>query len=277
MDLDRLLMLHPLLPLAWQAATESGALLRDERPQNLGVSTKSTPTDVVTEMDRRSEQMIVDLISAQRPDDAILGEEGGERSGTSGVRWVVDPLDATVNYLYRLPMWGVSVAAEIDGEAVVGVVVAPELGESYLAVRGAGSWCVRGNEVQGLKVSLCQDLSTALVTTGFGYAPQQRDLQAYVVRTLLPEVRDIRRTGCAVVDFCWLASGRLDAYYERGLNAWDMAAGALIAQEAGAVVTGVNGADPCMVAAPAPIAELLRPRVHGLHLEAIALGLGVPQ
>ena len=126
---------------------------------------------------------------------------------------------------------------------------------------------MRGDDVSVNRVSACQDLTQALVTTGFGYSPQQRARQAHVVHALLPEVRDIRRTGCAVVDFCWLASGRLDAYYERGLNAWDMAAGALIAEEAGAVVTGVDGADPAMVAAPAAIAQELRTRVHALHLE----------
>lgn len=267
MILDDLLALHPLAPLAWQAGTQAGALLRDERPANLDVMTKSTPTDVVTEMDRRSEQLIVDLITSERPQDAILGEEGGERPGTSGVRWIVDPLDATVNYLYRLPLWGVSVAAEVDGQVEVGVVIAPDLQDGYLAVRGHGSWRLTGGEVIPNHVSGCQELAQALVTTGFGYSPQQRARQAHVVHALLPQVRDIRRTGCAVVDFCWLASGRLDAYYERGLNAWDMAAGALIAQEAGAVVTGVDGLEPAMVAAPAAIADALRDRVHALHDE----------
>jgi len=267
-NLQDLLAQHSLAPLAWQAGSDAGALLRDGRPANLDVTTKSTPTDVVTEMDRRSEQLIVDLITAERPQDAILGEEGGERPGTSGVRWVVDPLDATVNYLYRLPLWGVSVAAEVDGRVEVGVVIAPDLQDGYLAIRGAGSWRIRGTDVTSNRVSSCQDLTQALVTTGFGYSPQQRASQAHVVRALLPEVRDIRRTGCAVVDFCWLASGRLDAYYERGLNAWDMAAGALIAEEAGAVVTGTDGLDPAMVAAPAAIADALRARVHALHREA---------
>lgn len=267
MKLEDLLDLHSLAPLAWQAGTQAGALLQDGRPTRLDVMTKSTPTDVVTQMDRRSEQLIVDLITAQRPQDAILGEEGGERSGTSGVRWVVDPLDATVNYLYRLPLWGVSVAAEVDGQAEVGVVIAPDLQEGYLAVRGAGSWRIRGTTIDANRVSDCGELAQALVATGFGYSPQQRAKQAHVVQALLPEVRDIRRTGCAVVDFCWLASGRMDGYYERGLNAWDMAAGALIAAEAGAVVTGTDGSQPTMVAAPAAIADVLRARVHALHRE----------
>ncbi|MFM8352572.1 MAG: inositol monophosphatase family protein, partial [Actinomycetales bacterium] len=211
MILADLLALHPLAPLAWQAGTQAGDLLRDGRPVTLDVMTKSTPTDVVTEMDRRSEQLIVDLITSQRPQDAILGEEGGERPGTSGVRWVVDPLDATVNYLYRLPLWGVSVAAEVDGQVEVGVVIAPDLQDGYLGIRGQGSWRLMGERAVANQVSSCQELSQALVTTGFGYSPQQRARHAHVVNSLLPDVRDIRRTGCAVVDFCWLASGRLDA------------------------------------------------------------------
>lgn len=267
MKLDELLDMHPLASLAWQAATGAGALLSNERPTALDVTTKSTTTDVVTEMDRRSEQHIVDLITAARPTDAILGEEGGARPGSSGVRWVVDPLDATVNYLYRIPLWGVSVAAEVDGITAVGVVVLPALGESYLAMRDRGSWRICGTEIAANHVSACTELPQALVATGFGYAPQQRALQAHVARAVLPQVRDIRRTGCAVIDFCWLAAGRLDAYYERGLNAWDMAAGALIAQEAGATVTGTDGADPCMVAAVPAIADEIRTTVHALHRE----------
>ena len=169
-------------------------------------------------MDRDAETMIIaDLIGA-RPDDGLLGEEGGERPGTSGVRWVVDPLDGTVNYLHRLPMWGVSIAAEVDGHGVVGVVHVPEFAESYVAVRGAGAWLVRDGVGERLTGSDCTVLSAAIVATGFGYAAERRRRQAEVVTGLITQVSDVRRMGAAVVDFCWLARGRVDAYYEAGLN-----------------------------------------------------------
>ncbi len=251
---------HPLLPLAWRAAAIAGPFLRDERPDDLHVDTKSTPTDAVTAMDRDAEAMIAAMLLADRPTDGLLGEEGGERAGTSGVRWVVDPLDGTVNYLFRLPMWGVSIAAEVDGQVEVGVVATPAFDEAYVAVRGRGAWLVTGDRAERLTGSGCRDLSAALVTTGFGYDAEVRRRQSDVVSGLITQIRDVRRMGAAVVDFCWLARGRVDAYYERGLNAWDYAAGALIAQESGAVVTGLRGDDySSFVVAVAPgIAEPLR-------------------
>lgn len=232
---------HPLLPIAYSAAIEAGAFLVDERPEVLQIDTKSSRSDSVTEMDRGSEQRIVARIFGARPDDAFLGEESGERAGTSGVRWVVDPLDGTVNYLYRLPMWGVSIAAEQDGEVVVGVVALPEFGEVYVGVRGAGSWLVRGDVVERLRVSAADVLDDALVSTGFAYSAATREEQAAVVAGLIGHIRDIRRTGCAVVDMCWLARGRIDAHYERNLNPWDYSAAGLIAEEAGAVVSDLDG------------------------------------
>ncbi len=241
--LAALLDLHPLLPRAWHAAVAAGAFLRDERPEQLQVDAKSTPTDAVSAMDRDAEAMLVRALLDGRPDDGFLGEEGGERTGTSGVRWIVDPLDGTVNYLFRLPMWGVSIAAEVDGIVEVGVVATPAFDESYVAVRGKGAWLVADGEGRRLNGSACSDMAVALVTTGFGYDPEVRRAQSEVVTGLITRIRDVRRMGAAVVDFCWLARGRLDAYYERGLNAWDYSAGALIAHEAGQVVTGLRDDD----------------------------------
>ena len=271
---EEFLSSHELLPLAWTASIEAARFLRDERPRDLVVESKSTPVDSVTEMDRGAESRLVDLLLGARPNDGFLGEEGGERSGTSGVRWVVDPLDGTVNYLYRIPMWSVSVAAEINDESVLGIVVVPEYDEAYVGIQGRGAWLIRHaltepSWVEQLQVRECENVSSALVATGFGYSAQRRQEQAAVVLSLADQVRDFRRMGCATVDFCWLARGRLDVYYERGLNRWDVAAGALIAAEAGAIVTGLWGDNPheeTMVAAvpgiAGPMRELLR-KAHG--------------
>lgn len=256
-----LLALHPLLEPALAAALRAGAFLHHERPDDLVVDTKSTPTDVVSAMDRDAEAMIIGDLLGARPDDGVLGEEGGERPGTSGVRWVVDPLDGTVNYLHRLPMWGVSIGAEVDGVGEVGVVVLPEYGETYLGVRGAGSWLVRDGVGERLTGSTCTSLSEAIVNTGFGYAPERRRRQSEVVTGLIVQVADIRRIGAAVVDFCWLARGRMDAYFEYGLNPWDRAAGGVIVSEAGVVYTGLRDDDPSgffVAAAPGIVDDLRR-------------------
>ncbi|MFG1666800.1 inositol monophosphatase family protein [Streptomyces sp. Y7] len=235
-----------LLTLAQEAARRAGELLRDGRPADLAVAaTKSSPIDVVTEMDIAAEKLITNLISEQRPDDGFLGEEGASSEGTSGVRWVIDPLDGTVNYLYGLPTWSVSIAAEQDGETVVGVVAAPMRGETYHAVRGEGAWA-RG-PWDGERRLTCRPtapLDQALVSTGFNYVTEVRTHQADVARRLIPLLRDIRRGGSAAIDLCDLAAGRLDGYYERGLNAWDFAAGDLIAREAGALTGGRPGERP---------------------------------
>jgi fructose-1,6-bisphosphatase/inositol monophosphatase family enzyme len=230
-----------LLRIAVEAASEAGRLLAswrgDERPEV--VQTKSSPTDVVTEMDRKSEALITSRIRARRPADAVLGEEGGQTSGgpaghespdgRASVRWVVDPLDGTVNYLYGLHDWAVSIAAEVDGTVVAGVVEVPRRGETFTAMAGHGAWLRR------------DEGTLALVGTGFGYDAGRRQVQGEVVAALLPQVRDIRRGGSAAVDLCSVAAGRLDAFYERGLNYWDFAAGGLIAREAGATVGGLAG------------------------------------
>ena len=270
-----------LLALAADAAGAAARLLADQGAQSRPevVETKSSLTDVVTEMDRRAEALITERIRAERPGDAILGEEGGETHGARGpgeepgeelgkepgkpgdpsapvVRWIVDPLDGTVNYLYGLADWAVSIAAEVAGTIVAGVVAVPLHGETFTAIRGQGAWLhstadrasatgkasapgERG--AAGLRCNRDVPLGQALVGTGFGYLPGRRRVQGEVVAALLPQIRDIRRGGSASVDLCMVAAGRLDAFYERGLNYWDYAAGGLIAAEAGARVTGLEG------------------------------------
>ncbi|MFE4667332.1 inositol monophosphatase family protein [Streptomyces sp. NPDC056716] len=235
-----------LLTLAQRAATRAGALLRDGRPADLAVAaTKSSPIDVVTEMDIAAEKLITDVISEARPDDGFLGEEGASAEGSSGIRWVIDPLDGTVNYLYGLPTWSVSIAAEQDGERVVGVVAVPMRGESFHAVRGTGAWATGAwDGERRLACRPAPPLEQSLVSTGFNYVAEVRAHQAQVAARLIPLLRDIRRGGSAAVDLCDLAAGRLDGYYERGLNAWDVAAGDLIAREAGALTGGRPGERP---------------------------------
>ncbi|MEV8100177.1 inositol monophosphatase family protein [Kitasatospora sp. NPDC085879] len=257
-------LLAELLAVAEEAARTAGELLHRGRPADLGVAaTKSSPVDVVTEMDLASEKLVQELIATRRPEDGYLGEEGTDRPGSSGVRWVVDPLDGTVNYLYGLPSWGVSVAAEVDGEAVVGVVAVPARGELFRAVRGGGA------DLDGrpLAVRPAPPWGQALVGTGFNYVQAERAHQAEVLLALMPEVRDIRRAGAAAVDLCDLAAGRLDAFYERGLKPWDMAAGLLIAREAGALAGGRPGrpADGDLAVAAAPgVFEPLQARLDAL-------------
>ena len=240
-----------LLDLATSAAHAAGAVLRDERPRDLGVAaTKTSPTDVVTVMDVRAERLLVERLLAARPDDAVLGEEGGEGAGTSGVRWVLDPIDGTVNYLYDLPAWAVSVAAEVDGASVVGVVHAPMLGETFTAVRGQGAWL--GD--RRLRANTGVALDRALVATGFVYDAATRARQGEVLAGLVGRVRDVRRCGSAALDLCSVAAGRVDAYFERGTHRWDIAAGGLVASEAGARVGGLRAAppSPAFVLAAAP-------------------------
>jgi len=231
-----------LADAACEFALEAGAFLLAGRDQVLEVSTKSTPTDVVTDMDRTSERMLVERILTRFPGDGLLGEEGTERQGTSGVRWVVDPLDGTVNYLYGLPVWAVSVGVEHHGRAVAGAVVVPVLGESFVAWRGGGAWRLREGNVVPICASKVESLQSALIGTGFGYDSTVRAWQGQLAATVLPHVRDIRRAGAAAVDLCLVASGSLDGYYETGLQPWDLCAGGLIAAEAGAIVTGLYGA-----------------------------------
>jgi myo-inositol-1(or 4)-monophosphatase len=259
-----------LLGLARATAEEAALLVRAGR-SSAGdqVGTKSSPVDVVTLVDTASEELIVRRLLDVRPDDGVLGEEGAAREGTSGVRWVVDPIDGTVNFLYGLPSYAVSIAAEVDGRAEVGVVLNVPTGELFTAVRGRGAWLtVPGAAPSRLSGSAPADLDRTLVATGFGYGVEQRRAQGAVVAELLPRVRDIRRNGCASLDLCSAAAGRVDAYYELDLKPWDHAAGALVASEAGLVVTGIGGrpfAEPMAVAAAASIAAPLVELIERLH------------
>jgi myo-inositol-1(or 4)-monophosphatase len=247
-----------LRALAEAVAREAGAMLRGafEGPE-LRVSAKSTPTDLVSEADHAAERLIRERIAAARPHDGILGEEGGDHAGTSGVRWVVDPLDGTVNFLFGLPQWAVSIACEDSGGALAGVVYDPLRDELFAAERDGPA--IR----DGARVtcSTREDLATALVGTGFGYDAEVRRAQAELAARLLPDVRDIRRFGSAAIDLAWTACGRLDAYYEHGLNAWDLAAGRLLCERAGLEVHDLQPIGPSnpgvLVAPPALSAPLL--------------------
>lgn len=262
-----------LMSLAERAARRAGELVHRRRPARLEVTTKSTPTDVVTEMDRAAEDLLRQILLQARPGDALLGEEAGLQPGSSGLTWVLDPIDGTVNYLYGLHEYVVSVAvvrgdAQADGgfEPVAGCVHAPATGETWTAGAGAGAF------LDGRRLALGQPpaLAQALIGTGFGYAAQRRAEQAQVVAALLPQVRDIRRIGCAALDLCLVATGRLDGYYERGLHPWDLAAGLLIVREAGATVTGLGGRPPgegMVVAARDPLAAALRSRLEELDAD----------
>ncbi len=216
-------------------------------------ATKSSPTDVVTAMDRASEELIGDLLRELRPGDGLLGEEGASRPSDTGVQWVVDPLDGTVNYLYGVPFWAVSIAArdthDADDRSLVGVVHAPALDKTWIAAAGEGA-SRSGVTLHG---SSATALEQALVGTGFGYAAAKRARQAEVAARVLPRIRDIRRLGSAAIDLCFAAEGTLDAYFEQGLKPWDGAAGYLVAREAGLIVGGLGGRPPSerlTVAAP---------------------------
>ncbi|AQZ60197.1 Inositol-1-monophosphatase [[Actinomadura] parvosata subsp. kistnae] len=245
------------LRLAEEIAREAGDMLLAKRPTMSGeIETKSSPTDVVTALDKASEELIRERILAARPADRILGEEGGEEPGESDVRWIVDPIDGTVNFLYGLPDWAVSIAVEVRGEIVAGVVNVAPRGEVFTAARGHGAWL----GPQRLRCNTGVPLSQALVSTGFGYDKNRRAVQGEVVAQVLPRVRDIRRGGSCAVDLCSLAAGRVDAYYERGINHWDFAAAGLVATESGARLAGLNGRpvspDYALCAAPGLFEEL---------------------
>jgi len=248
-----------LRALAESVAREAGALLREAfRGPELRISAKSTPTDLVSEADHAAEHLIRERITAARPGDGVLGEEGGDVEGTSGIRWIVDPLDGTVNFLFGVPQWAVSIAAEDAEGTVMGVVYDAERDELFSAERG-GAALLDGRPI---KASRKEDLATALVGTGFGYDSEVRRAQATVVAGLLPYCRDVRRFGAAAIDLAWTACGRLDAYYEHGLNAWDLAAGGLICQCAGLEVRPlppVGPSNPGVVVAPPMLIDALVP------------------
>ena len=225
------------------------------------LGTKSSSTDMVTEVDREAERVIVAHLRRERPDDAILAEEETREQGSTGVRWVIDPLDGTTNYIYGYPAFAVSIGAEVDGVRVVGVVHDSSRGEVFAGVRGRGATL----DGRPIRAGRHADLSTALVATGFLYSREQRARLGAIVGQVLPRVRDIRRGGSAALDLCSVAAGRVDAFYELGLGEWDVAAGAVIAEAAGAEVRLVRlsaGPSPLTVAANAaliePLLDLLR-------------------
>jgi myo-inositol-1(or 4)-monophosphatase len=244
-----------LLTIARQIALEAGELIVRLREEGVQVAaSKSSAEDVVTFADRKSEEFIRERLAQLRPDDGFFGEEGGDDSGSSGLTWIVDPIDGTVNYLYGIPQYAVSIAV-VEGEpnpatwtALAGAVINPVAGELYLGSRGGGAFLEMGfqegstGETRRLHINPQPALALALVATGFAYSAALRAQQADVLTRLLPAVRDIRRAGAASLDLCAVASGRVDAYFERDTKPWDHAAGALIAREAGAQVTGFNGA-----------------------------------
>jgi len=251
-----------LKSVAVQVATEAAALVREAWEgmadgRSVAVGTKSGATDVVTAVDHESERLVRDRLAALRPGEPVLGEEGGGAAG-DGVTWVVDPIDGTVNFLYGLPWFAVSVAAQVGGESVAGAVVEPASGRVWSAARGQGAFL----DGRRLAVSAPSSLEVTLVGTGFAYSPSRRVRQSKFAASLLGSVRDIRRNGAASLDLCAVAAGWLDAYVEHGLNRWDWAAGALIAAEAGAEVSLPGsapelGPDATYAAAPS-IADPLR-------------------
>lgn len=263
-------MSSELLELAVAVARDAGAMLRAGRASmSSEVATKSSPTDVVTELDRASERLIVGRLLEARPDDGVLGEEGASRPGTNGVRWVIDPVDGTVNFLYQLPAWAVSIGCEVDGEVVAGVVYDVPRDVTWTAVRGSGSF----RDGARLRCSPVTTLAATLLATGFSYESARRARQAPVIADLLPRVRDIRRLGSGALDLCSAAAGHVDAYYEQGLNPWDLSAGGLIATEAGCRVEGLHGeaaGRPLVIAAPPMLFDQLH-RVLASHPEALAL------
>ena len=249
-----------LLALAVDTAREAAELVvRGRESAGDQVDVKSSSVDVVTAVDTASEELIVGRLLAARPDDGVLGEEGAAREGTSGIRWVIDPIDGTVNFLYDLPAYAVSIAAEVDGEVVAGVVLNVVTREMFTATRGGGADLASPARPEPVRLAGSRPVSLeqTLVGTGFGYRVEQRRAQGAVVAALLPRVRDIRRYGSSALDLCAVAAGRIDAFYELDLNPWDHAAGALVAAEAGVVVTGMPGsrfAEPMAIAAAPSIA-----------------------
>jgi myo-inositol-1(or 4)-monophosphatase len=227
-----------LLVLAERLAREAGALLLDGLGRaRTDVDTKSSATDMVTEMDRAAEALIVTGINAARPGDAVIGEEGSDVVGTSGVQWYVDPLDGTTNYLYGLPAFTVSIAAAVGGRTIAGVVHDPSHRETFTATAGGGASC----NGEAIHASALDDLAHALVGTGYSYLPDVRAAQGRTTAYVLPRVRDLRRYGSAALDLCWVGRGRYDAFFEHGLQAWDREAGLLVAAESGAFTDTTDG------------------------------------
>lgn len=257
--------------VAEDVVAAAAAFVRRRRPEIFAaavgpvVRAKSTPTDPVTIVDTESEQVVRDLLARARPGEPILGEEGGGSAGRPGaVRWVVDPIDGTVNFVYGIPAYAVSLAAQVDGVSVAGAVADVCSGEVFSAALGCGATVAAGGERRVLRCTKVTDLAMVLIGTGFGYEPRRRAAQAALLARLLPLVRDVRRIGSAALDLCQVAAGRLDAHYEHGLNVWDWAAGALIAAEAGAVVLTPSEPAGLLLAAAPGVSDELRETLNAL-------------
>jgi myo-inositol-1(or 4)-monophosphatase len=253
-----------LLDLAVDVATEAADLVRRRRLDGVEVSgVKSSPTDIVTEVDKAAERLIFERLTRARPDDGFVGEEGAHARSTSDVEWIVDPIDGTVNFVYGIPTYAVSIAAAVAGEPVAGVVRNVHTGETFTATRGGGAY-QDGVRLRVPTSGPVKPLSQRLVGTGFNYVRDVRLLQTAAVSAMLHEVRDIRRIGSAALDLCAVAAGRYDAFVEEGLNVWDVAAGGLVATEAGAVLSqrdGIGGGT-CYLCAPATGFEEFRDLVE---------------
>ena len=251
-----------LLAIAVETAEAAGRLLLERfRAPARGVERKSSTTDMVSDADRDAEALIRERLRGVRQYDAIVGEEGGEEGGSSGLRWVIDPLDGTTNFLFGIPQWGVSIACEDEAGGLAGVVYSPCHDELFTATRGGGAFV--GDE--RLAVSSKTDLADALIVTGFSYLPEERAAEAAVVERVLPRVRDIRRPGAASLDIAWTAAGRFDGYYEVPTHHWDWAAGVVIAREAGAVISelsAVGASGPGLVVAGPGLHDALRALVE---------------
>jgi len=258
------------LELAERAARAAGEVLMSYFGHAAaGLSLKSSPTDPVSDADREAEQTIQELLAAERPDDGVVGEEGARTQGAGGRTWIVDPLDGTVNFLYGFRTWAVSIALEDEEGLAVGVVFNPVDAECFSAQRGEGA-ALNGRPIH---VTQCPSLDRAMVATGFSYVAEQRAEQAEILLRLLPQIRDIRRAGAAALDLAYVACGRFDAFYERGLKRWDEAAGRLLVKEAGGVVADLEGEPHGVLAAATPeLAALLEQEVD----DRLDLGVGQP-
>tara|TARA_B100001769_G_scaffold184711_1_gene146259 strand:+ start:756 stop:1544 length:789 start_codon:yes stop_codon:yes gene_type:complete len=218
------------------ATVTSSINIQSANERRISFEKKSSSSDYVTSLDRHIESETVQFIRKNRANDGILGEEGASESGTSGIRWIIDPIDGTSNFVYGIPYFSISIAIEVEGDVVAGVVADLSSNDIFDAVKGHGSRC--NNEI--IRVNDNNSLQSAIVTTGFSYRPERREVQGSMLQHIIPRIGDIRRFGSAALDLCWLAAGRADAFYEEGLNLWDYAAGSLIVSEAGGTVRITN-------------------------------------
>ena len=246
---------NQILELALTIARQAGELLMN-RPASWDLTVKSTAIDIATQMDHASEKLIVEAILSARPNDGIIGEEGADREGSSGLTWVIDPIDGTVNYFYGLPGWNISIGVKDSQGVLVGVVHSPTFNSTWHAVRGGGAFL--NNEK--IECNNPVELDKALIATGFAYEVKDRENQIEIIDQLIPKIRDIRRMGAAATDLCCVASGMVDGYIETGLKEWDLAAGSLIAREAGAVVSVQiwRGMELTIAAGPALFEQISR-------------------